>query len=128
MMRYGWTHTKCNVIHLPLHCDTSFNKESWFQQHIENGTNETKTQSKSKFAKEQPDLKNRQNKRNKKQTNTNEEFPKLFCFCADVFHCFCDFGFLGCFLLIGYCLEKTSLKQTHHNNICYKRKRRAENV
>ena len=108
-------------------------------------TNGIKTQSKSKFAKKPPDMKNHQNKRNKKQTNTNVEFPKFFCFCAHIFHCFCDFGFLGCFLLFAlvlffskilyslcwssqnHCIQKTQ-KQSHHNNICYKRKQRAENV
>ena len=127
----------------PLYCDTSFNRESWFQQHIEK--NKWNKNTIKKFAKKPPDMKNHQNKCNKKQTNANVEFPKFFCFCAHFFHCFCDFGFLGCFLLFAlvlffskilyslcwssqnHCIQKTQ-KQSHHNNICYKRKQRAENV
>ena len=109
-------------------------------------TNGIKTHSKSKFAKKPPDMKNHQNKRNKKQTNTNVEFPKFFCFCAHFFHCFCDFGFLGCFLLFAlvlffskilyslcwssqnHCIQKNAKTITSQQYICYKRKKRAENV
>ena len=103
-------------------------------------TNGIKTQSKSKFAKKPPDMKNHQNKRNKKQTNANVEFPKFFCFCAHFFHCFCDFGFLGCFLLFAlvlffsktlyslcrssqnHCIQKNAKTNTSQQYICYKRK------
>ena len=63
---------------------------------------EQKHNQKTNSPKKPHDMKNHQHKRNKKQTNTNVEFPKCFCFCAHFFfYCFCDFGFLDCFLLFA---------------------------
>ena len=108
-------------------------------------TNGIKTQSKGKFAKKPPDMKNHQNKRNKKQTNANVEFPRFFCFCAHFF----IVSVILVFQVVFFCLlwscsfpksyilsagrpktiaSKKTQKQSHHTNICYKRKQRAENV